>query len=82
MTNTNVTIPKEVIDLAGNGRKSLARAWREHLRLTKEEVAKRMGISPAALEQIEARSAKPRKATLSKVAAALGVKVEQLCLKP
>jgi transcriptional regulator with XRE-family HTH domain len=82
MTNTNVTIPQEVIDLAGNGRKSLARAWREHLGLTKEQVAKKMGISPAALEQIEARTAKPRKATLAKVAAALGVEVEQLCNNP
>ncbi|MBI4804864.1 MAG: helix-turn-helix transcriptional regulator [Desulfovibrio sp.] len=81
MTNTNDTIPQEVIDLAGNGRKSLCRAWREHLGLAKEEVARRMGISPAALEQIEARTAKPRKATLSKVATALGLTVEQLCMK-
>lgn len=75
----DISIPREVSELASNGRKSLARAWREHLGLTKEQVAKRMGISPAALEQIEARSAKPRKATLAKVAMALGVKVEQLC---
>jgi transcriptional regulator with XRE-family HTH domain len=78
MTNTEITIPLEVSEIACKGRKSLARAWREHLGLTKEQVAKRMNISPAALEQIEARSAKPRKATLSKVAAALGIKVEQL----
>lgn len=78
MTNDDLTIPPEVSSLASLGRMSLARAWREHLGLTKQLVAKRMGISPAALEQIEARSAKPRKATLAKVAAALGVRVEQL----
>lgn len=78
MTNETTIIPVEVSDLAAKGRKSLARAWREHLGLTKEQVATRMGISPAALEQIEARSARPRTATLAKVAAALGVRVEQL----
>lgn len=78
MTNTEANIPPEVAELAANGRKSLARAWREHLGLTKEQVAARMNISPAALEQIEARTAKPRRATLSKVAEALGVQVEQL----
>ena len=78
MIDEQATIPPEVSEIAQKGRKSLARAWREHLGLTKEQVAARMGISPAALEQIEARSAKPRRATLAKVAAALGVKVEQL----
>lgn len=78
MNDENVTIPLEVSKLANLGRKSLARAWREHLGLTKEQAAARMGISVAALEQIEARSAKPRRATLAKVAAALGIKVEQL----
>lgn len=78
MTDNHPAIPPEVAALAAGGRKSLARAWREHLGLTKEQVAGRMNISPAALEQIEARSAKPRKATLGKVAAALGVSLEQL----
>jgi transcriptional regulator with XRE-family HTH domain len=78
MNDEEVTIPLEVSKIANLGRKSLARAWREHLGLSKEQVAKKIGISPAALEQIEARSARPRKATLAKVAAALGVKVEQL----
>ncbi|WP_243367322.1 helix-turn-helix domain-containing protein [Fundidesulfovibrio soli] len=78
MSNDTTNIPQEVAELAGSGRKSLSRAWREHLGLTKEQVAARMGISKAALEQIEARTAKPRRATLAKVAAALGVDVEQL----
>jgi len=81
MANEETTIPPEVSEIAGGGRKSLARAWREHLGLSKEDVAKKMDISPAALEQIEARSAKPRRATLAKVATALGVHVEQLIKK-
>ena len=78
MTNDNATIILEVSNKAARERISLARAWREHLGLSKEQVAKRMGTSPAALEQIEARSARPRRATLAKVAAALGVDVERL----
>ncbi|WP_243312391.1 helix-turn-helix domain-containing protein [Fundidesulfovibrio agrisoli] len=78
MSNDTTNIPQEVATLAGSGRKSLARAWREHLGLTKEQVAAKMGTSVAALEQIEAKSAKPRRATLAKVAAALGVSVDQL----
>lgn len=78
MINAETNIPTEVAEMAANGRKSLARAWREHLGLTKEQVAARMNISPPALEQIEARTAKPRRATLSKVAEALGLQVEQL----
>ncbi|OYQ11299.1 DNA-binding protein [Pseudomonas mandelii] len=38
------------------------RAWREHLNLTQDEVAKRMGISQPAFARQET-VAKPRKAT-------------------
>ena len=58
--------------------KSLPRAWREHLGLTQKEVAARMGISQAALSQIEAPESKPQRATLEKLAAALDVSLEQL----
>jgi DNA-binding XRE family transcriptional regulator len=71
-------IPPEVAALVGKRRWSLARAWREHLGLTREEVAGRMGISPAAVAQMEAGSARPRMATLRKIATALGVEAEQL----
>lgn len=78
MPNEQATLPPAVSELITIKKRSRVRAWREHLGLTKEEVAVKMGTSVAALEQIEARSAKPRKATLAKVAAALGVTVEQL----
>ena len=54
-----------------------ARAWREYLGLTQDEVATKMGITQSALAQIEA-SSKPRKATRQKLALALGINVEQL----
>ena len=53
------------------------RAWREHLNLTQDEVAKRMGISQPAFAQQET-VAKPRKATREKIAAAFGITANQL----
>ena len=49
-----------------------------YLGLTQKEVAKRMGITQAALSQMEAGEKRLCKATLEKLAAALGIGVEQL----
>ncbi|MDP2853523.1 MAG: helix-turn-helix transcriptional regulator [Smithellaceae bacterium] len=57
---------------------TLARAWREYLGLTQKEVASRMGISQAALSQMESGEKKLRKASLEKLAEALELNVEQL----
>jgi DNA-binding XRE family transcriptional regulator len=70
-------IPHEIVGMTVKEEMSLVRAWREYLGLTQEEVAARMGITQAALAQIEAAK-RPRKATLEKLAQALGVSVEQL----
>lgn len=69
-------VPHEVVKLTLSGL-SQARAWREYLGLTQEEVALRLGISQPALAQIEAAK-RPRKATLEKLAQALGIRLEQL----
>jgi len=64
----NVVFEREVAPLA---------ARREHLGLTQAEVAGRIGIVQAVYAQME-RVKKPRKATLEKVATALGLDDEQL----
>lgn len=69
-------IPHEVVSATVDGASPM-KAWREHLRLTQAEVAARMGVSQAAYAQTEA-AARPRKATVARVAAALRVTVEQL----
>jgi predicted transcriptional regulator len=69
-------IPHEVVSQIVDGATPI-RAWREHLNLTQEEVAKRMGISQPAFAQQET-VAKPRKATREKIAAAFGITSEQL----
>lgn len=70
-------VPHEVVAMTIKQEVSLARAWREYLGLTQQEVAIRMGISQAALAQMESAQ-RPRRATSKKLAAALGVSVEQL----
>ena len=58
----------------------LIRAWREHLGLTQEEVADRAGISQAAVAKLERPEARPRMATLKKIAAAMGISPEHLVI--
>ena len=71
-------IPNEVVNLMFDGDgMSITRAWREHLGLTQAELAKRAGISQAGLAQMES-ARNLRKATRVKLAAALGLEVEQL----
>jgi ribosome-binding protein aMBF1 (putative translation factor) len=72
------TIPHEVVKAHIEGGVSLVRAWREHLGLTQEELAGRAGMSQPAVAKLEASTARPRRATLQKLAEALGLKVEQL----
>lgn len=76
-TKAEPGIPNAVVNAVFDRDISTMTAWREHLRLTQEEVAERMGITQPALAQMEAAK-RPRKATLVKVAAALGIEPEQL----
>jgi predicted transcriptional regulator len=70
-------VPDTVVKLAFDAGMSPVKAWRTHLELTQAEVARRMGITQSAYAQLEA-SAKPRKSSRQKMAAALGVSPEQL----
>jgi predicted transcriptional regulator len=74
--NAEGLIPHEVISATVDGASPM-KAWREYLRLTQAEVAERMGVTQAAYAQTEA-AARPRKATVARVAAALRLTVEQL----
>jgi transcriptional regulator with XRE-family HTH domain len=74
---TRGTVPNEVVNRSfGRGVAPMA-AWREHLGLTQAEVAAHIGITQAAYAKME-RAKQPRKATLEKVAGAMGLDVEQL----
>ncbi len=72
----NDLIPNEVVGATVDGATAM-RAWREHLRLTQAEVANRMGVTQAAYAQMEAAK-RPRKATIARVAVAMGIHAEQM----
>lgn len=70
-------IPNEVVGMVVNEDITMVAAWRRHLGLTQAQVAERIGITQSAYAQQEV-ARKPRKATLEKIAAALGITLEQL----
>lgn len=70
-------VPDSIVNRVFDAGLTPMAAWREHLRLTQDEVAARLGISQSAYAQMETGK-RPRKATLNKVAQAMGLEVEQL----
>ena len=73
-----VILPHEVVKLAALGDMPLTRAWREHLGLTQEEMARRMDISQPAYAKLEAGKTRLRIATYKRIAQAMGIEWEQL----
>ena len=73
-------VPQAVVDLAFDNDWTLLKAWRKHLGLSQREVAQRAGMSQAAYSQIESGKHKTQERTLRKIADALGLTVEQLCM--
>ncbi len=69
-------IPHDVISRTLGGATPV-RAWREHLGLTQSEAAARLGISRSAYAQQE-NSERLCKASIEKIAIALGITSEQL----
>ncbi len=72
------TIPHEVVGLVVKKGMNLVKAWRSYLRMTQAEVAKKAGISQAALSQMEKSENELRTATLEKLATAMGLSVDQI----
>lgn len=75
-------IPQEVVEAHVLSDVPMIRAWREHIGITQAELAVRMGVSQAAVAKLERPDAKPRSATLKKIAEALGISPAQLDVKP
>jgi DNA-binding XRE family transcriptional regulator len=71
-------IPQAVVEAHILRDTPIVRAWREHLGITQGELAVKMGVSQAAVAKLEKPNAKPRRATLAKVAAALGIALAEL----
>lgn len=74
------SVPHEVMRMQVKNDWSLIRAWREHLGITQTEMASRLGIRQPSYAAMEALDAKPKKTTRERIAAALGVSLEQVSL--
>jgi len=72
------TTPHEVMRLCVKNSWSMIRAWREHLALTQAEMARRLEIRQPSYAAMEAPDAKPKKTTRERIAAAMGLSLEQL----
>ena len=70
---TEPATPHEVVEKFFGEGKSIVQSWREYLNLTQEDMARRMGIKQSSYQQLEKRTAQPRKSTLQKAAAAFGI---------
>jgi ribosome-binding protein aMBF1 (putative translation factor) len=70
-------IPFEMAERLSKGENSV-RVWREHRGLKVSELAARAGIKPAYLSQIESGAREGKVATLSALAKALGVTLDDL----
>ena len=73
----NSTIPHEVVTMTIRKDMSLITAWRKYLQLSQVEVASRLGITQAALSQIE-NSSTNKLATIKQIAKALDLEIDQL----
>ena len=78
VVNDKETIPHDVVVATCIKGQSPIKAWREHLNLTQEEVAERMGIKQPAFARMESGKVKPRLSTIKKIAKALGITHRQL----
>jgi DNA-binding XRE family transcriptional regulator len=78
LPSEDVTIPHEVVGLVIKKGMNLVKAWRTYLGITQSEIAKKAGITQAALSQMEHTENTLRTATLKKLAKAMGLSVDQL----
>ena len=78
LPSENINIPHEVVGLVIKKGMNLVKAWRTHLGFTQSEIAKKAGITQAALSQMEKDENTLRTATLEKLAKAMDLSIEQL----
>jgi ribosome-binding protein aMBF1 (putative translation factor) len=72
-----LTVPQEVVEKHIIEDKTMIKAWREYKGISQKELSKKIGISQAALSQLESRGTE-RKSTIEKLAKALELEPEQL----
>jgi len=71
-------IPQSVVEAHVLNDVPLIRAWREHLGMTQDELSAKAGMAQSALAGLERGKSKPRTATITALADAMGLTVTQL----
>ena len=71
-------IPQAVVEAHVLRNESLVKAWREHLSITQDELAARLGVSQAAVAKYERPNARLRSTTIKKIASAMLIEEGQL----
>ena len=71
-------LPRAVLSLKTGNDWSLIRAWREHLNISTQEMAPRLGVDHSIYVDLERPRPQPRPSVLERVSHALGVAPEQL----
>ncbi len=74
---TEIAIPGEITFAVLDGTNPI-RAWREYKHIKMNELAKKVGISPAYLSQIENNKRNPTVDTLKNIAQELGIDIDNL----
>ncbi|MBN1141981.1 MAG: helix-turn-helix transcriptional regulator [Deltaproteobacteria bacterium] len=74
---SELTIPHEVVKAIISG-DTMIKAWREYLGMTQGGLAEKAGMTQPAVAKLEKPGSAPRRATLKKLADAMGISVEQL----
>ena len=74
----STTVPNHVVNLVFENGWSPARAWREHLNLTRATIAKRMALPRNVVAQLEAPGIQLHAAACVKLATALGITRQQI----
>ena len=75
---TRLAIPHKIVKRNVIDGVPMIKAWREHLGMTQQELAKKADVTQPAIAKLERSAAKPRQATLKKLAMAMNITTEQL----
>lgn len=73
LVDEDLTYPHEVAMKIALEEKSPIQAWREYLKVSQKELARRMHMTQSAVSQMEKPGAKPHKTTLEKAGKALKI---------
>ncbi|UKA12961.1 helix-turn-helix domain-containing protein [Photobacterium damselae] len=76
LDDSEVFLPTEVVEMTLDG-DSLIKAWRRYKKMSQVELAEKIGVSQAAIAQVE-KADKPHKNTIKRIAAAMGLRPEHL----